>query len=82
MLVLTRSSQISNDKKFTIPDVSPIARPFVNIACGGDSVSIIDPLVDTEQVPLEALEPRFEARATVSADQMEKIRAEAENFWT
>ncbi|EKX48352.1 hypothetical protein GUITHDRAFT_136861 [Guillardia theta CCMP2712] len=74
--------EISNEKKFTIPDVSPIARPFVNIACGGDSVSIIDPSVDTERVPLEELEPRFEARAEVSADQMEKIRAEAENFWT
>mmetsp|Transcript_13702 Transcript_13702/g.31609 ORF Transcript_13702/g.31609 Transcript_13702/m.31609 type:complete len:586 (-) Transcript_13702:23-1780(-) len=74
--------EISKEKKFTIQEVSPIARPFVNIACGGDSVSIIDPSVDSVAEPSTALEPQLETRMQVSAMEMAKIRAEAETFWS
>jgi hypothetical protein len=81
-----RVPQINDIKPFTIRGVSARARPFVNLASEGDSVSLIpegdqDFFDAGDSWSVTEMMSESEIEKSLSEEELLRIREEADKFW-
>jgi hypothetical protein len=74
---------VGNQTPFTLEDVLPTVRPFVNLSCRGDAVTLLDGSEKEaqSQVDSRVLPAQASPQAEISEAELDAIRAAADTFW-
>jgi hypothetical protein len=79
----TVTFQVGSQTPFTLEDVLPTVRPFVNLSCRGDAVTLLDGSEKEahSQEDSRVLPAQASPQAEISEAELDAIRAAADTFW-